>query len=237
MFFANHKILNLIKYIVCYASEHGSKLTTVRLVKFIYLADVYHAKYFEGKTITDFPWAFVNFGPYCGEVMAGIDAASREGVIARNTYESSFSDKNYALFSCKEESDKYKRDIPIAVLAELQESIKKYGDDTASLLDYVYFDTEPMDNVKKGDLLDFSKVKPFQPIQQIKSRILPKNKMDKINDHLNRLVKKMDEGRGRIIVDDRNTEKWKDEIYYNALSSLNEDELPDSFQGIAEIKI
>ena len=235
--FANHEILNLIKYIVCYANEHDTKLTTLRLVKFIYLADVYNARHFGGQTITGFPWAFVHYGPYCREVMVSLDAAVTGGIIARNTYESKFGDKDYALFSCHGESDKFKQGIPIAVLSELKEAIKRYGDDTARLLDYVYFDTEPMDGVRKGDLLDFAKVRPFQPIRPIESHKLSKNKVDKINEHLNRLVKKMDEGRKRLIADDHKTEKWKDEIYYNYLNHLEEDELPTSFQSIAEIKI
>jgi hypothetical protein len=37
--------------------------------------------------------------------------------------------------------------------------VKEWGDaDLNKLLDYVYFETEPMQNAKRGDVLDFSSV-------------------------------------------------------------------------------
>lgn len=35
---------DLVRLIVWYASSRGEKLTTLRLVKFLYLADLYHAR-------------------------------------------------------------------------------------------------------------------------------------------------------------------------------------------------
>ena len=77
-------INNLIKYIVLYATEQGIKLTQVRLVKFLYLADLYFARRNQGKTFTGLPWAFIYYGPYCGEAMTAIDAAP----LQIETYES-----------------------------------------------------------------------------------------------------------------------------------------------------
>ena len=82
----NKIVLNLIKYITCYATDHGIKPTTIQLVKYVYLADLYYAWYHDGDTITHFPWAFVYDGPYCSEVMQSIDEAASAGIIARMTY-------------------------------------------------------------------------------------------------------------------------------------------------------
>jgi hypothetical protein len=84
------KVLDLIKYIVCYATDHDIRLTTVRLVKFLYLADLYHARLFGGETFTRFPWAFVYYGPYCREAMGSIEDARVQGLIASQTYESKY---------------------------------------------------------------------------------------------------------------------------------------------------
>src|SRR3989304_1658958 len=68
---------DLIHLIVWYASSRGEKLTTLRLVKFLYLADLYHARVSRGTTLTGWPWAFVHFGPYCQEAMSAIDRAGK----------------------------------------------------------------------------------------------------------------------------------------------------------------
>jgi hypothetical protein len=47
-------ILELIQYIVCYATEKGVKLSPIRLVKFLYLADLYWARENNGKILTPF---------------------------------------------------------------------------------------------------------------------------------------------------------------------------------------
>jgi hypothetical protein len=49
------QISNLIQFIVCYATQRDIQLTTVRLVKFIYLAELYYARATQGRTLTEFP--------------------------------------------------------------------------------------------------------------------------------------------------------------------------------------
>ena len=65
--------LDLIQYIVCYATEKGMKLSPIRLVKFLYLADLYWARENEGATLTKWPWKFVHYGPFCGESLNAIE--------------------------------------------------------------------------------------------------------------------------------------------------------------------
>ena len=36
--------VQLIQFIVCQATEFGASLTPIRVVKFLYLADLYHAR-------------------------------------------------------------------------------------------------------------------------------------------------------------------------------------------------
>jgi hypothetical protein len=43
---------DLIEFITWYATENEINLTTVRLVKFVYLSDVYFARQHEGDTLT-----------------------------------------------------------------------------------------------------------------------------------------------------------------------------------------
>jgi hypothetical protein len=92
--------------------------------------------------------------------MKDLDKISMAGLIHKDSRESRFSNKDYLLFSCRDpEADNLEDFFPISVVSPLKRAIKKYGDDTQALLDYVYFETEPMEGVKKGDLLDFSKAR------------------------------------------------------------------------------
>ena len=51
--------VKLIQFIVCQATEFGASLSPIRVVKFLYLADLYHARENKGETLTGWPWAFV----------------------------------------------------------------------------------------------------------------------------------------------------------------------------------
>ena len=93
------KIEELIHAIVWYTSRRGEKLTTLRLVKFLYLADLYYARVSNGKTLTSWPWAFVYFGPWCKQVNDAIDNAVKNGLVLAKEYPSKHNDdKDYRLF-------------------------------------------------------------------------------------------------------------------------------------------
>lgn len=234
----NDKILNLIKYIVCFANDHAIHLTTIRLVKFIYLADLYHARLNSGETITRFPWAFVNFGPYCSDVMKSIDDAVRSGFISSKKFESKFPDKDYTVFSCYD--DKYselRKEFPLGVLSQLQYAIKKYGDDTAQLLDYVYFNTEPMKDVRKGDILNFSLAMQPQPIPSIETKKLSKKDIESAKALVQKLKEKYTVASDNLRKDDSETEKWRDDLYYKTLDTLEVEPLPIGIKGTSRINV
>jgi len=233
----NKIVRDLIKYITCYASDHDIKLTTVQLVKYVYLADLYYARYHDGDTITHFPWTFVYYGPYCSEVMQSIDEAASAGIISRMTYESKFNDKNYNLFSCQDERYEELRGLfPLEVTSEIKEKIKKYAYDTAQLLDYVYFETEPMKNVDKGDMLDFSKAKKPRLNLTIKTPTLSKEDIKKIKYHVGNLGAKFNAGKEKRIIHEKQLDKYKDDKYFQALECFEEEPLPTGIQGIIKIE-
>ena len=173
------KSVDLIRYIAWFATQEGIRLSTNRLVKFLYLADLYNARFKSGQTITGFPWRFVYYGPYCTEAWNCIETASKTGYVCKETFESKFAEgKEYSLFSCNDpDAEKLEEQIHIGILSQLQSAIKRFGDDTPLLLDHVYFETEPMKAVKKGDLLDFSKTKMPEPLKSIQLRKIPKEKI------------------------------------------------------------
>jgi uncharacterized protein YwgA len=228
---------DLIRLITRYATQCGFSLTTVRLVKFVYLADLYSARDQNGAILTGYPWAFVFYGPYCSEVMKDLDEVSRMGLIRRDSRDSKFSDKDYQLFSCRDpEAEKLEDLFPLSVISPLKRAIKKFGEDTQALLDYVYFETEPMEGAKRGDLLDFSKARAFL---RPKILTLPKPSKKQIESgkrHIAELVEKMRKGKDRLQEDTRIAGGLQDEVFYKALQVMDGEDLETGLNGTAKIE-
>src|SRR3569623_1509832 len=79
------------------ASDHGSRLTKVRLVKFIYIYDLFSAHHTQ-RTYTSWQWAFVHYGPYCRASTDIIDLAVKQRYLSAQAYESNYSDEDYRLY-------------------------------------------------------------------------------------------------------------------------------------------
>jgi hypothetical protein len=145
------------------AVDRGGRLTKIRLVKFLYLLDVYWAQAQRG-TYTSWQWAFVHYGPYCRESTDAIDRAAESGFLSPQTYESSYSDEDYRLYSpgnriTEADVDKVMGSLPPHVYALLTSAVKRWYDDTHGLLDYVYFRTGPMERARPGEVLSFANEK------------------------------------------------------------------------------
>jgi len=231
-------LLDLIKYIVWYATQNEMKLTTVRLVKFLYLADLYYARVHGGQTATGFPWGFVHYGPYCSEAMDAIDNAVSDGIIDKKTYQSKFADTDeYHIFLCYDDEVEAPAEYLSAVIVSyLEQVVRKYGEDTPALLDHVYFETEPMLDVRPGDQLDFSLAKPIESLQPIEIKTLPKEKIELARKHIKRLAEKTKKETGDLVSENAEIAKWMDEKYYAALEYLDEEDLEPGLEGVARIE-
>lgn len=231
------RIYDLIRYIVWYATQHEIALTTVRLVKFLYLADLYYARTYNGETLTKFPWAFVHYGPYCTEAMEAIEGVASTGIICKRTYESKFANTDeFHIYTCHdEEIEPLDTFFPIEALSPLQVAIKKYGEDTAALLDHVYFETEPMIDAKPKERLDFTSAKPIERSRQTKIQKLSKEKIELARNYIRRLGEKAKRDMSRLKDEDAEMAKWKDEVYYSALEYFDDEDLQPGLKGIARI--
>jgi len=221
----------LIQYITWYATEQGEILTPIRLVKFLYLADLFYARTFHGETLTKWPWKFVHYGPFCGEALQAIENATKTGLIESITYESKFDEEEHFLYKCHLEKDHPLHEIlPISVTAPLENAIKRWGGDTYQLLDYVYFETEPMEEVRFRDLLDFNKAKKTEIITSIEMKPLPKEKINKAKEAIQKLKNSFltSSEKSNVVL------PIYDNIYHSALEIMDESELAE-VSGYAEI--
>ena len=231
---------DLVRLIVWYASSRGEKLTTLRLVKFLYLADLYHARvsWFDsahhdpehvegskGTTLTGWPWAFVHFGPYCQEAMSAIDRAGKSDSFQVNEQPSKYDDeKDYRLFwteAVDEEPEIISR-LDLSVWSRLQWAIQRWADDSSGLLDYVYFETEPMIDAKPGEILDFGKARMPDPPKKIQMKKLSKKKVEEAKKAINELKE-----RYKKAITLRPPQGPIDPLYLKAVRQLEGEALPE----------
>jgi hypothetical protein len=148
-----YEIQSLIHEVYRQADLHSMLAPFVtRLVKLIYLADLEWRRAHGGEPLADLTWKFLHFGPYAiefAEVLADPDMEMKEldsGIVARRFDFTAV--------------DLERPRVPEPVSAVLSKIVKKWGDaDLNTLLDFVYFETEPMEHARRGELLDFSAVK------------------------------------------------------------------------------
>lgn len=221
-------IEKITAWICWYASTQDTALTAVQLVKYLYLADLYHARRFGGATITGWPWAFVHFGPYCSEAIQTVDRVASIGLVESQRYDSRHSTKEFAVYRLRgPEPQGIESVLSFAEMGDLKKAIKRWADDTAGLLDYVYFATEPMTGVKASERLDFSKahLPAREASPKVDPRSVPEKKKRKAQDAIARL-------KSRTVVSGRSSaQELRDADYAKVLDSDVEREKAPSTTG------
>jgi hypothetical protein len=203
------------------------------LVKLLYLADLYNARFSKGETLTGWPWAFVYFGPWCKEVNEAIEKSARKGLILAQEYPSKNDDeKDYRLFWAEEtdEEPKIINALPTYVWSRLQWAIQKWADDSHGLLDYVYFETEPMIDARPSTLLDFSQCRMPEVPKKIDVKKIPKAKIEEAKKALARLGEKYKNGIGS-----RPPQGPTDTVFQEFVSKLDGDDLETGLEGTADL--
>lgn len=143
----------LVDYIVQKLSNHEGTAARTRLAKLLYLFDVEYYRV-HGHPFTRLQWRFLHYGPYDTALAPylGSDevttAAGHRAYVARGSYE----------------------DVSVEDILSLSDRmildrvVEQWGpEDLPVLFDYVYFGTEPMENVARGEVLDFSRVAKATP--------------------------------------------------------------------------
>ncbi len=227
------KLTEYIQLITWYASQRDELLTLIRLVKFLYLLDLYYARENQGKILTGCPWRFVYYGPYCSEAIEAIKHAEKKGLIEAIPFKSKYDYEEHYLFSCpSDEEPPIARTLPIYVISALQNAIKKWADDTPGLLDHVYFETEPMYDVVKGDILDFTKAKMPEKVKHTRMKKLSKERLKEAKEIVANLSQKYATGFAEYSVSRRKA--IIDQDYEKAIQYLNESDLDTGLTGIVE---
>lgn len=226
--------VKLIQFIVCQATEFGASLSPIRVVKFLYLADLYHARENKGETLTGWPWKFVYFGPYCSESITALNEAVNNGLIDAKSLESKYDEKDRFLYSCRLEMEsEVEKQLSIYIWSSLKNAIKKWADDTPGLLDHVYYDTEPMEDVKRGDLLDFSKARLHIELPKLEMKKISKSKAEKAKQLISALREQYRASSYKL--SEEKVQMVCDGAFRKSLPLVDDEDLEEGLSGIAKI--
>jgi len=157
----------VLQYALLRAGEEESfanrDLGPIHLLKYVYLADLAHAKAHNGETFTGTTWKFHHFGPWAADVHQRIEPALRAIQAQRQEFGSDYEDRaNWIRWSKTDERllNERQKTIPFEIRSYLDGWVHKFKKDTPALLDHVYR-TAPMLSAAPGTTLDFSLEPPF----------------------------------------------------------------------------
>lgn len=143
------------------AQAHGSVLNKTKLLKLMYLADIEHFRTHR-KTLTGFEWMFFLYGPWTPEYDTLVAELEKRDLIEIESWESGSLSGDR--LKAKEDRDLGKVLESTNEYFRVKNQVEMWSDRSLSdLLDYVYFDTDPMREAVSLQLLDFEKVSPEAP--------------------------------------------------------------------------
>lgn len=146
---------SILLQILSEASQKDFSLTKTQIVKFLYLAEVEYYRE-TGNRLTDLDWLFYHYGPYAFEIDAILEG--REFLMEKKETKSERVVQQYKI---AEPTAKYSSYVDAKVSLIIKRIVGTWGNKPLEeLLDFMYFDTEPMEAVEqRGERLDFSTVK------------------------------------------------------------------------------
>ncbi len=208
------------------AAHKNYSVGKTQLVKYLYLVEL---EYFKDnkKRLTDLEWKFYHYGPYAFELESVLESKefSIEVVPLPN-------ERTYKRFAVAEAIPTYKDIVDTKVSLIIKRIVGQWGNkQLQELLDYVYFETEPMLTVeRRGQVLDFSTVVKEDRIDYTPLKA-SREAEKKIADLRKRFEKRLAE-----ISEIKPAKENLSEFYQQALEAWNEDETR-GWEGIERIRL
>jgi len=160
----NNRVRKVIQYALCVAGQADEfferELSPIHLIKYLYLADMDYAKFHDGQTFTGLDWTFHHFGPWSLDAFQQLEGALAELGAKKTTFQSDYGDKDFIRWSvdCEDpRCDWLKQALPLDVRSSVQDYVRRFHNNTTSLLHFVYA-TPPMLSAAPEERLDFSVV-------------------------------------------------------------------------------
>jgi hypothetical protein len=152
---------NLIPAIVTWIADHDSFATKTKLLKLLYLFDVEYYRQHRC-TFTGFEWKFFHLGPWAAEYDPALSGLLAHGILFEQRSKSSEYDT--AFYKSAERVETRHAFVNVKDESILLEVLKRWGTrTTGEILNYVYFQTEPMVAGIRNEPLDFSLIPTQRP--------------------------------------------------------------------------
>ncbi|MBI4535311.1 MAG: DUF4065 domain-containing protein, partial [Ignavibacteriae bacterium] len=195
------------------AVDKGKSLGKTRLVKFLYLTEVEYYREI-GERLTELRWLFYHYGPYALE----LEDILAEPKFKRSEFKTE-DDRDVILFRVAEPMPSYARRVDVKVSLLVKKIVGRWIDKTlAELLDFVYFETEPMQTAeRRGELLDFSTVK-----KETQTVVIPLTASKETRRKVDELRKRIGPTLRRL-VEQRNSPREEGKEYQAAMETWEED--------------
>ena len=146
----------LVAYLIDQVRDQGGTPNKTTLVKLVYLVDVECWRKL-GKPATGLEWHFHHYGPYSAELERDINDNAFVRVFGNRRSGYGFSPSS----DWKEAQAAFNARFEPAVRKVADGVVRQWGlEGLETLLEYVYFETEPMQEASRGETLDFSKIQP-----------------------------------------------------------------------------
>ena len=177
----------MIQYILQRADEEEVSIGKTRLMKLLYLLDVEFYRLYR-KTYTELEWVFYKFGPFAFEIEGMLQSigVTEEEIPLKG-------DKIFKKIVCEYSMPREEYTVPLEARNITGNLIKEWGlSDLNELLDYVYFETEPMENAKFNEKLDFSKVVPFKKEEIVKISLDARKKIKQVCENIKTRLEKIE---------------------------------------------
>ena len=144
----------LIAYLIDQVRDQEGTLNKTALVKLVYLVEVEYWRR-HGRSVTGLEWRFHHYGPYSAELDREIEDNSLFEVFGSRGSGYGFSPSP----AWRDIQAAFDTHYEPAVGRIADDVVKQWGLETLdTILEYVYFETEPMQGVERGEILDFSKI-------------------------------------------------------------------------------
>lgn len=145
------EILELIAALAMrYKEKMGNAPAKTKLLKLAYLAEIYYLR-LTRERLTSQEWVLWKYGPYFWNYN---ELISNERVFE-------YHDQTDDFYLIRVQDDFDIRDFSLNENTALFSALEHATEDLNEILDFVYFDTEPMMVAKaRGEILDYSSVKP-----------------------------------------------------------------------------
>jgi hypothetical protein len=172
--------------LIVWMRREGVAATRTRLMKFLYLADLHHARHHGGETVTGWRWRVDAYGPLAEEAYRLFEQGEAEGWLSASCPGERDDERGqkavfYDVASGMDVGD------ALLLVGKVRQWMRELGDQTGKLLRFVYGNTEPMMDAGEGDLLDFSPTRPVDNIKPLASRPLSRKDEKRFKELSDRL--------------------------------------------------